>query len=95
MNNITDNYSDYTQDQFDNIRIYSDTNNEHYTFEVCIYADNQKLLDKLIKPRLKTNTVLGYMTANKAEVAYELLSTIANSITVPQYIQNAITWIDA
>lgn len=95
VNNITDNYSDYTQDQFDNIRIYSDTNNEHYTFEVCIYADNQKLLDKLIKPRLKTNTVLGYMTANKAEVAYELLSTIANSITVPQYIQNAITWIDA
>lgn len=95
VNNITDNYSDYTQDQFVNIRIYSDTNNEHYTFEVCIYAENQEWLDTLIRPRLRTNTVLGYMTANKAEVAYELLSTKANSIIVPQYIQDAITWIDA
>jgi predicted ATP-dependent endonuclease of OLD family len=42
-NNITSNYSDYST--FNNIGIYSDTDNTRYTFEVCMYKDNKDICD--------------------------------------------------
>lgn len=93
--NITNNYSDYTQNQFSNIRIFSDNDNTRYTFEVCLYNDNQVICDAEFQtPHRRLNT-LNYMLKNKAEVAYVLMKNRANTITVPQYIQDACIWIDA
>lgn len=78
----------------DNIKVFSDTDDERYTFEVCIYNDNKELFDNEFS-NLKTNTPLQFMLANKAETAYRILIKHADKLNVPQYIQNAIQWIDA
>lgn len=77
-----------------NIQVFSDTDNQRYTFEVCIYDDNKELLDNEFS-NLKRNTTLQFMLANKAETAYRILIKHADKLNVPQYIQNAIKWIDA
>ena len=95
IDNITNNYSDYTQDQYPNIQIFSDNDNTRYTFEVCLYNDNQVICDAEFQtPHRRLNT-LDYMLNNKAEVAYVLMKNRAETITVPQYIQKACIWIDA
>lgn len=90
-NNITANYADFVTD---NSRVFSDTDNNRYTFEVCLEADNKALLAGIFN-NLRTNTVLEFMIANKAEAAYRILVSKGNDIAVPQYIQVAIRWIDA
>ena len=77
-----------------NIQVFSDTDNQRYTFEVCIYDDNKELLDNEFS-NLKRNTTLQFMLANKAETAYRILIKHADKLNVPQYIQNAIKWIDS
>ena len=93
--NITHNYSDYTQDQFLNIKIFSDKNNERYTFEVCLYKDNQEICDAEFQTPGRRLESLDYMLKNKADAAYALLKNRAESLVVPSYIQDANTWIDA
>lgn len=89
-NNVVNNYKEYVAG---NIKVFSDDNNERYTFEVCIYNDNATILDDEFG-NLRTNTPLQYMLANKAEAAFRILESHANEIVVPQYIQNAIEWIE-
>lgn len=93
--NITNSYSDYTQGQYANIGIYSDTDNARYTFEVCIYKDNQAICEEEFASPHRRLPIQAYMLSNKSEAAYTLLKNRADAISVPQYIQNAITWIDA
>lgn len=93
--NITDNYSDYTPNQFPNIKICSDTDNTRNTFEVCIYQENQAICDSEFQTPGRRLTTVDYMLKNKAEAAYLLLKNKADTIVVPQYIQDAIRWIDA
>ncbi len=93
--NITNNYSEYTQNQFQNIHIFADKNNERYTFEVCIYNDNQAICDAEFNTHGRQLSIREYMIKNKTEAAYILLKNRADALTVPQYIQDAIRWIDA
>lgn len=90
--NITDNYSDFLSEP--NIKISSDRDPLRYTFEVCIYMDNKKTCDtEFQSPRRKLET-LEYMIDNKADAAFALSKNIAESLIVPQYIQEALKWID-
>ncbi len=93
--NITHNYSNYIQNQFTNIRIFSDGENERYTFEVCLYKDNQEICDAEFQTPKRRLSSLNYMLKNKAEAAYALLKNRAGTLVVPPYIQEANRWIDA
>lgn len=94
IENITNNYSEYMQNKFPNIQIFSDKDSSRYTFEVCIYKDNKAICDTEFQtPKRKLDT-LDYMLKNKAEAAYILLKEKADTIAVPQYIQDALKWID-
>ena len=88
--NCVVNYSAYTKN---NIKIFSDSDNARYTFEVCIYQDNKAVCDELFLLGRKTITVQDYMLGNKADVAFELLDKKEAVLVVPTYIQEAIKWI--
>lgn len=89
--NITNNYADFITPS---TRVFSDPKDARFTFEVCVEADNSAMLAQLFNRR-HTNTVLEYMMANKAEAAYRILVSNGDNVIVPQYIQDAIKWIDA
>lgn len=93
--NITAAYNGYMNNEFDNIRVYADTNNERYTFEVTVYSDNAADCEELFGADRRTLTVQKYMLANKAEAAYKLLLYKAETIEVPQYIREALLWVNA
>lgn len=95
IENIINNYSDYTQNELPNIRIFSDSDNTRYTFEVCLYNDNQVICDDEFQTPYRRLNTLDYMLKNKADAAYVLMKNRAKTITVPQYIQEACIWIDA
>lgn len=90
--NISNNFSEYNQD---NIKIFSDTDNNRRTFEICVYQDNTKICDELFTKGRRKLTVQEYMVHknNKAEVAYILLDKKGSEILAPQYIKDAIKWI--
>lgn len=88
--NCVVNYSAYTKN---NIKIFSDSDNARYTFEVCLYQDNKAVCDELFLLGRKTITVQDYMLGNKADVAFELLDKKEAVLVVPTYIQEAIKWI--
>lgn len=88
--NCVDNYSDYTEN---NIKVFSDSDNARYTFEVCLYQDNKVVCDELFLHGRKTITVQDYMLGNKADVAFELLDKKEALLIAPNYIQEAIKWI--
>ena len=90
--NIADNYHEYIGGQNQNIRIFSDTDNNRRTFEVCMYQDNSNLCDNLFGARRRTLSVMNYMLGNKSEAAYQLM--LSNSpISIPTYIRDAFSWI--
>jgi len=89
--NCIDNYSDYADD---NIKIFADKNNERYTFEIAIYKDNTVICDKLFNTSRRTLSVQDYMLKNKANAAFELLDKKSNKIIPPEYIKEAIVWIN-
>jgi len=89
--NCIDNYSEYLDD---NIKIIADTNNDRYTFEVAIYQDNTEICDELFSAGRRTLSVQDYMLKNKADVAFELLDKKSNEIATPEYIKEAIEWIN-
>lgn len=93
--NVVNNYSDYIWNQFPNIQVFADTDDSRYTFEVCIYRDNQALCDTEFQTPRRVLPILDYMIKNKADSAYHLLKNKADVLVVPQYIQDAIRWIDA
>ena len=93
--NITAAYQGYMDNEFDNIKIYSELDNERYTFEVAIYRDNQTACDELFEDARRTLSVLKYMLANKAEAAFKLLTEKSDTIVTPQYIKNALEWVSS
>lgn len=93
--NITAAYQGYMDNEFDNIKIYSELDNERYTFEVAIYRDNQTACDELFKDTRRTLSILKYMLANKAEAAFKLLTEKSDTIVTPQYIKNALEWVSS
>ena len=94
QDNIEDNYADYMNRQFPNIQVFADSDNNRYTFEVCMYKENTQTCNDVFSfPRRKLS-IQDYMLSNKAEAAFKLLSDKADVLTVPEYIKNAIEWID-
>ena len=90
LTNITNNYASFITPS---TKVFSDTDNKRYTFEVCLEADNTELLAGIFNG-LRTNTVCEFMIANKSEAAYRILVTNGDNVIVPEYIQEAIRWID-
>lgn len=75
---------------------------EDWTWEKCFYDANKETLDSLIEVRPKAKylfhgkdygPVLGKMLNNKADVAYQMLMA-EKKFTVPQYVQEAIRWLN-
>ena len=93
--NITAAYNGYINNEFANIRVYADNDNERYTFEVAIYRDNSADCDNLFSSDRRTLTVVDYMLSNKAEAAYKLLTEKEETLIVPQYIREALIWVNA
>lgn len=88
--NCIDNYSDYDTDSY--LSIFSDTDNARHTFEVAVYEDNKDICDEIFNP--STLTVQEFMLANKSRTAYDLLDKKEEDIIVPEYIKQAIVWIN-
>ena len=93
--NIRDSYNEYINNQHPNIKVCSDSDNNRYTFEVCIYDDNKAICDTEFTLPRRRISIQDYMLRNKAEAAFALLKNRSDTIVVPQYIQDAIRWIDA
>lgn len=81
------------------IKIFTDNEINRWTIEVCIFYDNQDLLNEIIPVEADAKyyfngenygQVLGKMLNNKTETAMELLD---KDIQVPQYIKGALQWI--
>lgn len=85
-----DDFSDYTEPF---IKVFSDTDNNVSTFEIAVFNDNSAACNELFSAGRKTLSVQDYMLSNKADCAFELLDKKADTLTTPQYIKDAITWI--
>ena len=92
------NYNDEHQSQ----HIFMDNNINNWTWEKCFYALNQDTLDNLIEIDKTANylfhekdygKVLGKMLNNKVETAYSMLNSEIQFL-IPQYIQDAIKWLN-
>lgn len=92
--NITNNYREYIEGQYPNIRIFADTDNNRRTFEVCMYKDNKVTCDAEFSTPQRRLTILDYMLKNKTESAFRLYKNRGEVLNVPHYIQEAIRWID-
>ncbi|MDD4637569.1 MAG: AAA family ATPase [Bacteroidales bacterium] len=92
---IINNYSDYTQNQFDNIQFFFDEDNTRYTFEVCMYQDNQAICDEEFDSSRRRISIQAFMLNNKSEAAFFLLKNRKDELIVPEYIKRALQWINA
>lgn len=92
--NIVERYSEYNG--FGNIKVFSDSDDDNYTFEVCVYNNNQTLIDNANLTR--SSDILRFMLNEKAEFALRLLEKLELSdglqdFNVPDYITEAIHWV--
>jgi predicted ATP-dependent endonuclease of OLD family len=88
--NITQKYADFATQE--NIKIFNDTDTLKSTFEICLYLNNQTVLDKLFSSPRRTLPIQEYMLKNKADCAFSILENDID-IIVPEYISRAIQWI--
>lgn len=89
--NCIDNYVDHVSKK---IQVFSDTDNARYTFEVCMYQDNQATCDDLFSGGNIKKSPLEFMLDNKAESAFQLVDNHAEDLEIPNYIKQAIAWIN-
>ena len=82
--------------------VFMAENIQDWTWEVCIYKENQALLDKLVETQpgaqylfhdKNYGPVLGKMLNCKVDTAYLMLKS-AQEYEAPQYVKEAITWIN-
>ena len=83
-------------------QIFMGMKTDDWTWEVCIYKENKHVLDELIPIKdgaqycfhgENYGPVLGKMLNNKVETAYTML-TSGIEFTIPQYIRDAIEWLN-
>ena len=80
---ITDNDHDYNHKVIEKYRAYetnfikafSDENNDRYTFEVCLFNDNQEWLEKNRISR--SEDIQSFLLNQKAEAAYRISSKLS------------------
>lgn len=90
--NCIDNFSDYSS--YDFIKVFHETDNSLSTFEISLYKQNVAICDSLFSSGRKKLSVQEFMIKNKAEVAFQLLDKSSDSLVVPDYIKQAIQWIN-
>jgi len=91
--NCVENYSEHVMS---NAKVFADVDSVcRTTFEICLYNDNKTLCDEVFIASRRKLDVLGYMLANKADAAFELLQKKEDDLVAPAYIQEAIAWINA
>lgn len=82
--------------------VFMDQAIEGWTWEACFYRENKRALDGLIEvaPEAKYlfhkkdyGPVLGKMLNNKADSAYQMLMAGVEFV-VPQYVKDAIAWLN-
>jgi len=88
-NNCVDRYKDFVSDD---IAIFSETDNDVTTFEVSMYNANVDLCEQIFSSDGRVLPIQDYMLKNKADAAFELLST-NEKVVVPDYIIEAFKWI--
>jgi putative ATP-dependent endonuclease of the OLD family len=76
-----------------NVQLFSEKDNDLYTFEVSMYQTNIKICNELFGPKLQRRTVQQYMLDEKTESAYELLLEKSDLLIAPQYIIESILWL--
>lgn len=86
-----DNYVDHVAE---NIQVFSDTDNARYTFEVCMYQDNQAACDNLFSGGNIQKAPLDFMLDNKSESAFRLVDNYKEDLEIPSYIKQAVAWIN-
>lgn len=91
QSNCVDNYVDHIADY---IQVFSDEDNARYTFEICMYQDNESICDKLFSGGNIKKQPLEFMLGNKAEAAFRLVDQHAEELDIPSYIKQAIAWIN-
>lgn len=84
----------YAKHLYDQARVFADPDDQRSTFEIGLYQDNKAACDDLFAAGRKKLTVQEYMLKNKADAAFELLTIKGTELLAPQYIQDAITWIN-
>lgn len=102
--NVINSYIDFSNK--DNIRIFFDSDNSLWTFEICIYECNKVSLEKLMNTALMNKGLLNFMLSNKTEFALRLLNLISvddssgtdpeisnEKFNIPDYIKKAILWV--
>lgn len=79
----------------------SETLDDEWTWEACIYKVNKEILDKMIVVQQSATykfydkdygLVLGKMLNNKVSTAYQML-TSGEIFNIPKYVEDAIEWI--
>lgn len=93
-----DNYADYEDE---NIRVFYDENDDNWTFEICVLQSNQATCEELFNDKLRKKpnkdeviTLEEYMLGHKAEVAFKLLNHKPSDLKAPNYIGEALKWIN-
>lgn len=87
-NNVLEKYKDFIQN---NIKIFSDKDNNNRTFEIVLAKCNMKLCCNLFE-KDNLESCITYMLHNKADCALKLLES-EEDLEVPSYIREAINWI--
>lgn len=92
--NINQCYDGYVNNEYPHIKIFADNDSERRTFEICIHKDNSKLCEELWGGARRKLSVIDYMLTNKSEASYRLATAKPDNIATPQYIENALRWIN-
>jgi predicted ATP-dependent endonuclease of OLD family len=91
QNKCVDNYTSYNSE---NVKVFYETDNDIYTFEISLYNNNKEICDEIFREKLKKNKdVKQYILNNKTECALELLDKKGDELTVPEYIKESIKWL--
>ena len=88
--NLISKYSDFSDDP--SVGLFYNDDEARYTFEVCVYQDNQSICDDVFKS--KKDDALDWMLKNKSEASFQLYKS-GRELTSPQYIKEAFAWIQS
>jgi len=88
IENLNAKYAEYSDS--DSVEVFSDSDEEKYTFEVCIYQDNETACQDVFAA--KKLPPLDWMLKNKSEAAFQLYES-GKPLTTPEYIKEAFAWI--
>lgn len=74
------------------VEVFYDDDETRYTFEVCVYQDNQSICDEVFTTQ--KDGVLEWMLKNKSEAAF-LLYKSGKELAAPKYVKDAFAWIQS